>query len=52
MLSPGLALVPILCLFMAHSCAHILRLDAVGHPLHESVAGMRLHIYRIKWLHN
>jgi hypothetical protein len=52
MLSARLALVPILGLFVAHSSRHFLSLDAVRHPLHEGVAGMRLHVHGIKWLHN
>ena len=44
-LASALALVPVVDLLEAHARGHFLRLDAVGHPLHEGVAGMRLHVY-------
>lgn len=44
-LPSALALVPIVNLFVAHPGGHFLLLDAVRHPLHEGVAGMRLHVY-------
>jgi hypothetical protein len=36
---------------VAHAGAQFFSLDAVGHPLHKSVAGMRLHIHRVEWFH-
>ena len=41
----ALALIPIINLFVTHARRHFLLLDAVRHPLHEGVAGMRLHVY-------
>jgi hypothetical protein len=51
MLSARLALVPIFDFLVAHASAHFFGLDAVGHPLHEGVAWMRLHVDRVKWFH-
>jgi hypothetical protein len=52
MLSSTLALVPIVDLLKAHAGGHFFLLYAPGHPLVEGVARMRLHVYRIEWLHN
>jgi len=44
-LASGLAFIPVFNFFKAHPAAHLLGLDAVGHPLHEGVAGVRLHVH-------
>jgi len=50
-LSPGFALKPIINLDKAEPGGQFLLFDAICHPLHEAVARMSLHIYRLEWLH-
>ena len=51
MLPPALALIPILDFRIAHARGHVLCLDAVRHSLHKGVAGVLLHVHRVKWFH-
>ena len=51
MLPAGFAFIPVVDLFKAHSTGHFFGLDAVSHSLHESVAGVRLHIDGCEWFH-
>lgn len=51
MLSPGLALIPVVYFFKTHVGCHFFCFDALSHSLKECIAGMRLHVYRVKWLH-
>ena len=45
MFPPSFALEEVIDLLEAHPRGHFFLLNAVGHPLHESVARMRLHIH-------
>ena len=51
MLSPGLALVPIVNFLEAHPGVHFFGLNAVNHPLVEGVAWMRLHVHAYERFH-